>query len=42
MMYVSCECGNGTFHIRWEPPLRAFAECTECDEEREIGGDDDG
>lgn len=38
-MRISCDCGNDTFYIRWEPPLRGFAVCTECGEEREIGGD---
>lgn len=38
-MYVSCDCGNKTFHIDFVPPLRGFAVCTECDERQEIGGD---
>ena len=37
-MYVNCECGNATFHIRVElPDFTGVAECTECGEEREIG-----
>jgi len=27
-MYVTCDCDNRTFYIRFEPPLRGFAECT--------------
>lgn len=37
-MRVTCDCGNDTFHINFEPPLRGFAECTECGKEQEIGG----
>lgn len=38
-MLVTCDCGNDAFNIRFEPPLRGFAVCTECGEEREIGAD---
>lgn len=37
-MYVPCDCGNQTFHIRFEFPLRCFAVCTECENEKELGG----
>jgi hypothetical protein len=40
-MRVTCdECGNDTYYINFEPPLRGFAECTECGAEQEIGGAD--
>jgi hypothetical protein len=34
-MNVTCECGNDTFYIKFVPPLRGFAECTDCGEQRE-------
>lgn len=37
-MRVPCDCGNVTFFLNWVPPLRVIAECTECGEQREIGG----
>jgi hypothetical protein len=38
-MLVTCDWGNETFRIRFEPPLRGFAVCTDCGEEREIPGE---
>lgn len=37
-MRVTCECGNDTFHILFQPPLKGVAQCTECGEKRGIGG----
>lgn len=38
-MYVTCDCGSDTYHIRFVPPVRGIAVCTECGNEQEIGGD---
>ena len=38
-MRIPCDCGNDTFHLVFAPPLRVAAECTECSERREIGGE---
>lgn len=38
-MRITCDCDNDTFHLVWVPPLRIVAECEECGEKREIGGD---
>ena len=37
-MLVTCDCGCETFRIRFEPPIRGFAVCTDCGREQEIGG----
>ena len=35
---ITCDCGNDTYFLRFAPPLRGFAVCTECRDEVEIGG----
>lgn len=36
-MRVKCDCNNDRFHLNFAPPLRVFAECTNCGETQEIG-----